>query len=305
MKKTIFFSLLALLYSINLQASVYASLDEARRGISLGRGDSEAYKFTESVGQLRILRRNPDKDGCIKFAGNATLIRPDMILTVAHAFEGECRVANMVFYDDVEMVVNVAQVAIRDGRKPENEFLTDGSGLKVSDVSSKVDISSIRFHPTYDVAIAKLTRPIARYKPLSMMLDRPFAVPTLAHLVSTNRVYVSGRSDPVELGKRHLCIFDFDEYRLLKPDGTYADYLSRKWEFEGELEDATHTSAKFKEGDPKLLAYHFRGDSGSPLIVGGDVIGVLQGYYRYSDKYKHSVIVPLYRIKEWILSFLA
>lgn len=305
MKIHVFLILLAFIYRADSEASVYATLDEARRGISLGNSGVDAYKFTEAVGQLRILRSNPDKDGHVKFGCNATLIRPDMILTVAHAFDKEYRAAAVIFYPDAEIVSDATHKAKSLGIKPEDVYLEDESGLKVSDVTSSLDLDTIKRHKSYDIAIVRLKTPLTRISPLPLCFDTILEDKSLGYLVSTNKIYVSGDTSPISVSKRHVSMIDFYEGSLLKEDGRNCNFLIKEWEVDGDISDPHNRSCKFKSTDPSLLAYNYGGDSGAPLITTkGIVIGVLKGSYNYSNTDCNTVITPLCYVKEWILSFI-
>ena len=122
------YALLLVLVGSPAWASVYATAAGAEEGVA--RGATEP--FAQGVGCLMI------KTETTALSGNCILVSEDTILTNAHVFKT---------YDAP------TDVAVFFHPAPDKMI-----GKSMDDILYAVDVSSIVYHPTLDLAVAKLVR---------------------------------------------------------------------------------------------------------------------------------------------------
>lgn len=301
------YALLFVLAGSPALASVYATAAAAEEASR--RGASEA--FTRGVGSLDIEMSGRSKGKWAR--GNCALIASNKVITGRHVLPEDVTSVKATFYPDIVEFNEHFRLAVAENR--EGRPIPPFHGQDIRGMESLLDLESIVRHPTLDLAIATLRRPLCRVPILPILLDRPAALAN-GYMVSYGDVEVLGHERPVAEGKRHISVLDIEERRLLSviPGGDDGIWWTQDW---GDFAPVAGVSplALMETFVPhiaghRLRAYSKQMDSGAPIIVKmGPASYKLAGLHvgkqvlQHKDTGMYTVLgteLPLYTAADWI-----
>ena len=312
MKRITFLALLATTPALPSVYPTAAGVPEAvRRGVQ--------EPFTRSVGYLDLeLDPNYGKPEA-SLTGNVVLLSSRKILTSAHLLRTyQPASAIVIFHPDVAEFNQHCRDVVASGRAlAEVPF----HGQSVFAISAKLDLATIQYHPTLDLAIVTLNRALPSIPILPLLLNRPEALKN-GYLVSYSPIYALGRQAPLHEFKRHLSVQDVMERNVPTLAGERMVFWTKEWRVPAgvALADASNKVFAPMPTDHRLTSFSEPSDSGAAFIVSQGGHPKLGGIHRGKAVVMNveaaatfsgqttaddgaallSLIVPLYLAGDWI-----
>ena len=287
-------------------ASVYATPDVIPEAIARG----AIEPFTMGVGSLDIeMSGRPSGDWA---RGNCALIGPNKVITGRHVLPEDVTSVKATFYPDIVGFNEHFKLAVAENRaeRPIPPF----HGKDIWEMESLLDLESIVRHPTLDLAIATLRRPLQHVSILPMLLERPADLKN-GYMVSYGDVEVLGHEGAIAEGRRHISILDIEERRLPSRihGGEDAVWWTQDWGGFDPVEGVSpailmETFVPHIAGH-RLTAYSKQMDSGAPIIVKMGAEYKLAGVHSGKQVLQHNTTgmytvlgmeLPLYTAADWI-----